>query len=148
MSGIDMKQALDKAAASPDPVIRNISLEYMKAVNIAERLKPFIEVYVGGLDEIEMLPEQVLPPVRKLAAAPAPRLNGGQFAEQIVAILRDIGKPTQYRELYENYTERHGDGVKPETFRQKLVRFDCAKAIQTVNGRGYWPIGDALPNGS
>ena len=147
MSG-DMKSVLDRAATSPDPVIRGIGIEYMKALQVAERYRPFLEMYASGLSILSVTPVEpgAVPAVLPPAAPLAPRVNGKEFAGRVVALLRERGKPAHFQELYDLYAEKHGNEIKSETFRQKLVRFECAAQIHAVDGRGYWPKGDAVPD--
>lgn len=149
MSATDMKGVLDRAATSPDPVIRGVGIEYMKAIQVVERYKPFLEMYAGGLSILAVTPVPVAdtaPTVREPAAPVAPRVNGKEFAVRIVALLRERGSPAHFQELFDLYSGRYGSEIKAETFRQKLVRFECAAQIHSVDGRGYWPKGDPLPD--
>lgn len=133
----DMKAVLDRAASSPDPVIRGISLEYVKAQQMADRLRPFLEVYAGGLSIIDTAPaDEQQPAVRGL--------NGNEFAARVAGIVRKHGQPLLFKELYGAYVTEYGSETKTETFRTKLLR--CRDSVQSVDGRGYWPAGEAVPD--
>lgn len=146
MSDGDMKGVLDRAATSPDPVIRGIGIEYVKALQTADRLKPFLEVYAGGLSVLNISMPSMAEVDTESVSQINPPVKGKEFAARVVGLLQEHGKPARFQELYDLYVVKYGNDVTSGTFRQKLVRFECAKKLHTVDGRGYWPKEDPVPD--
>lgn len=146
MSTGDMKGVLDRAATSPDPVIRGIGIEYVKALQTADRLRPFLEVYASGLSVLSISSSSMAEIETESVSQTNPIVKGKEFAARVVAILQEHGKPAHFQKLYDLYVARHGNDVTSGTFRQKLVRFECAKKLHAVDGRGYWPKEDPIPD--
>lgn len=148
----DLKEALDKAANSADPAVRNMALEYQELRQKFTRCEVFFEIYKEG-SRFTGVP--VRPVVRGRIPASRPVLvpsrpqtsKADGFSLAMQGILLDAGRPMKLDDLFTVYLQQHPDDQPPkETFRQRLVK--RRDVISLVKGQGYWWAAAEVPNGA
>lgn len=150
----DMKEALDKAAASSDQAVRSMALRYRELQKEFEQYDAFFVIYKQGvtLNNSAAVARPVAVKERALVPRAAPVARGSKvdtFSTAMQAILIAAGRPMKLNEVYTTYQEQHQeDQTTIETFRQRLVK--RRGTITLIPRRGYWwadaPLPDASPD--
>ncbi len=156
LAGMDaMKEALDKAASSPDLAVRSMAIDYQETLQKLDRYEAFFDIYKEGIKingtVVRPAPRGRAPVTAKVAHALAlPRSsNSGSsktdgFSLALQAIMVETGHPMKLDELYSGYQQKHPeDPVTKETFRQRLVK--RRDTVILIRGQGYWWNGAELP---
>lgn len=148
----DMKEALDKAAASSDQAVRNMAIRYREMQNEFNQYESFFTIYKQGIKS-NGVTTSVRPPtiVRERNVTPKVSVTSRSdkvdtFGLSVQAILLAAGHPLKLNDLYTTYQEQHPeDQTIDGTFRQRLVkRRDIIPLIKGQNG-GYWWHDTPLP---
>ncbi len=142
----DVKEALDKAAASSDQAVRSMAIRYRELQNEFNQYEAFFSIYKQGIRS-NGTATSTRPPVTRertpVMRTPAvPRTDRvDTFSLALQTILTTAGHPMKLNEIYTTYQEQHPeDQTTIETFRQRLVK---RRGIVTLIPRqGYW-WGDA-----
>ena len=138
---VDIRAVLEKAAASPDPAVRNLAIRHGRLRQELETIDSFFAFY--GSVHAEPIAVQ---------AKPKPKVvNGGggggsdDFVLRVCEVLKRHGTPMRISHLYEVFFETYSDMTKtaPDTFRQRL--FKRRNRIQLIEGIGYWPADTPVP---
>lgn len=148
----EMREALDKAAASPDPAVRNMAIRYQEIRSEFDQYEAFFNIYKQGITK-NGTATAVRPAItRERVMVPrASRTHKvDSFSSALQTVITTYGQPMMLKELYSTYLEQHPeDQTTIETFRQRLVKRrkapDGSALISLVKGRGYWWAGAPLP---
>jgi hypothetical protein len=146
----DMREALDKAAASSDPAVRNMAIRYREMEQEFGQYQAFFSVYKLGITVNGAAKRGPVNAPRAPVArtTPAPRRSNKEdtFASAMQALLIEHGQPMKLNDVYSAYTEKHPEDAIPiETFRQRLVkRREPSGPITLIPQRGYWWAGAEL----
>jgi hypothetical protein len=151
----DIKTALDKAAASPDPAVRGMALQYSEARNKLGSLEAFFAFYAEGAAALNgkhhavkptappSLPTTAAPPrVRPPASAekkPGTNEKAEKFTQDILSILREADAPVKLETLQQAYEALGKEGpLQSETFRQRMISRQKAGTVVLIPRVGFW----------
>lgn len=144
----NLREALEKAAASPDPAVRMTALRYKKLEQEKQVLDGFFQFYTQACADSTVQ----APPLRTKATSKSPltvtsRAPMDAFLRRVCDLLLSHGQPVRMKRLYGAFYERYPDEdkISEETFRQRLVK--KRNIVQLVEHRGYWPADTAVPEG-
>src|ERR1700722_388291 len=119
MSESDTKEALEKAASSPDPAVRMAATRYYKLRKELSDLDGFFSFYVQAYSEAKTAP--VIKQARPIAQTRASSTRSGMdaFIHRVCDLLVKNGKPIKIGRLYETFYESYTDEDKLslDTFR-------------------------------
>jgi hypothetical protein len=150
----DIKLALDKAAASPDPAVRGMALHYTEARNRLAALEAFFAFYAEGAVTVNgkvSAPRLMEKPVAAPAAPAKPRVapekksvgsnaKAEEFTRDILDILRQSDKPVKLPDLQMIYEAMGKEPpLQPEAFRQRMIKRKNDGVIGFIPHVGYWP---------
>ena len=151
----DMKEALDKAAASMDPAVRNMALRYRELQQEFGQYEAFFAIYKQGTST-----NGSAPPIARAAAAPRGRAPATRqatpradkvdvFGTAMRTILLENGHPMKLKDVYAVYQQTHPeDQTSIETFRQRLVK--RRSMLELIPQQGYWwadaPLAEVAEN--
>jgi len=147
----DMKDALDKAATSPDPAVRNMALRYREMQQEFDQYAAFFTIYKTGITvngtATHVRPAGRTAPAnasaaRERVALPRTRPRTDKidvFSTDLRDLLLEINRPLRLNEIYTTYRQRRPeDEVSIETFRQRLVKRKQQGMVSLIPQRGYW----------
>jgi hypothetical protein len=146
----EMREALDKAAASPDPAVRNMAIKYQEMQQEFGQYEAFFNIYKQGIRKNGAAPAAARSSAtreRLHLPTPAARPRTGRvdnFSAAAQALLLAHGQPMKLKEIYTTYQQAYPeDQTTIETFRQRLVK--KRELITLVPRRGYWWAAAELP---
>ena len=135
-----VRDPLEIAAASPDPVIRTMALRYRALEQQKVQLDAFFSVY-SGVEAVEDAPAPPQAPAHERARPPAPKARpsprSATLGDNVHEILVAAGRPleigeiaTAYRARFPQDAARTGESLRVAMAKQR-TRFP-----RSVNGNG------------
>jgi hypothetical protein len=142
---VHTKEALEKAAASPDPAVRMAATRYYKLQQELHALDGFFTFYSQAYSESAVQAPARAKPAVKTALTLTSRAGMDAFIRHVCELLRLNGQPVRMKRLYDSFYESYPneDKVSEETFRQRLVK--KRHLVQLIEHRGYWPADTDVP---
>lgn len=157
------KSVLEKAATSPDPVVRHAAIRRMEIDSEVVKLDTFLGFYAEA-QEPTKLPalkgigriEAVEPKAKvKLLTSDGTALvgtvkpqkvgKGPRLADATVKILCDHGKPMQLQELFTELKAKYPDICPPKLDSLRPRLHEQRDKVSMIKGRGYWPVSITEP---
>lgn len=143
-SSEDIKNALDKAASSPDPAVRAMALAYKEIEGRLESLRAFFNFYAEGTtaksSPIAGGPAQAARQKPPKAPRAGKSVKAEVFTEAILTILHNSSEPVKLPDLQTAY-EATGlePPMQPESFRQRMHKRQKEGAVVLIPRVGFWP---------
>jgi|SRR5579859_471881 len=136
----DMKDALDRAASSPDPAVRNMAIRYRETQQELANYEGFFAIYKQGVKTNGVAPVTRPAAATRSTTAKAPSMSRSDrndtFSTSMKNILTQNGQPMKLNEVHAAYQAQHPeDPTSKETFRQRLVK--RRDIITLVPHQGY-----------
>jgi hypothetical protein len=158
------KSALEKAATSPDPVVRHAAIRRMEIDTEVVKLDTFLGFYAEAQEPAK--PQAVNGVARREAVEPKARIKvmttdgaalvgtvkpqkegkGPRLANAAVKILTEHGAPLQLQELFNELKAKHPDICPPKLDSLRPRLHEQREKVAMIKGRGYWPAGAAVPH--
>ena len=141
-----VRDPLEIAAASPDPVVRRMAMQRKALDEEKRRLDTFFDIY--GSEPEPAKPVQPDRPARaRPPSAPPPAAQEIDTGAVVEHVLTQTG-PLGLDDLYVRFKEASGSGMSKESFRQALHRRAGRFPRVSAEDRRYWMAGAPLPAGS
>lgn len=140
----NLKEALDKAAASPDAAVRGMAIRYQEIQRESEQYAAFFSIYREGIKTSASAPLRSAPARTPVVRPAAPRADRNDtFSSSVHDILMAAGHPMQLKEVHAAYQVAHTDDMTTiETFRQRLFK---RRATIVLVSKGYWWFDTPVP---
>lgn len=155
------KSVLEKAATSPDPIVRHAAIRRMEIDSEVVRLDTFLGFYAEAQEPAKL--PAVNGVVRREAVEPKAKIKvmttdgtvlvgrvkppkvgkGPRLADAVVKILTAHGKPLQLQELFTELKTKHPDICPPKLDSLRPRLHEQREKVAMIKGRGYWPAGMA-----
>src|ERR1700761_3663729 len=144
----EMRAALDKAAASADPAVRAMALNYKEMELKLESLRAFFNFYANGsvpgeISEVRAVqPHPGRPP--RTAGTPGRKPGKGSnkpdaFTEAILGILQRSAAPIRLPELQSAYEALNLEPpMQKESFRQRMHKRQKSNEVVLIPRVGFW----------
>ncbi len=147
-----MKDALNKAAASPDPAVRAMALSYTEMEAKMEAMAAFFQFYAEGITakmpngKINNHTVSTAAPHAVRARAPsAPKnpaaksVKAEDFTKAILNILYNSSEPVKLPELQMAYEALGLEKMEKESFRQRMHKRQKEGSVVLIPRVGFWP---------
>lgn len=150
----DVKQALEVAAASPDPKVRSLALRRVKIDEEAKTLDGFFALYSD--EATQNAPAPVVARASKKAKISSTgtfqteegRVKSTEFVTMVNQVIAASGLPRGTGEIFDLLKSSH-PAECPKSQASLRVRLTVRPdLIQKVGNRGFWPADLSLPEGS